>query len=738
MKISKLSKILAVVAIFAMVLSFASCKGKLTLESFTVDKSTVKTSYEIGEEIDFSGIKATVKYSDASLNKVYTYKELTIDYAADITATEGTKYVTVSFNDPHLNVKQETKVEIKVSAGGASTEPQILAGYEAPAFIASYNDANKDDDNKLAYGAAGFLGEFAKGGNTYAIGNENAFKFIPIISVLDGRVATELDKFYAEVAISIYKDNAYAKLDAVKGEGNIVEYFDGETLIATVDTYENLYSFTAAANGAKVKISVLPSATYYIYDSAEYSAIELEAKIVKAYNVYEAWQLAVIDDVNAAWNDIKTENGIVGLSVSGIVLHNDIEITADDVPASYFYTTTEEIKYTKNTNGVIEEKTIPVGTKYLVDSTNVYHRANASDFIIEGNYFNIDLSGFPVVPSPGVFGKNSGKDYGSDFSNATLFKFDSSRGANSEDRIANYAGTPANVSISNINITGNASRDNWVDSTESLASAGGLIMIKSSWYTNTTMDNVIGHSFFISYFTDSFATLTAKNVKCYDSYQNAGMVWGAATLKFEDSFLNGSGGPMVIATSEYEDGRHPTLTLTNTIAETHLSGQEIWFAATGANNMMDDIKALGYGLDSEHLKLGNFIDASGNMNLKGLLMANAYTADKIVTGVAAQGSMFFGNDGINRDLNDPIWQAIYTITQGAMAGGQIPPFFTVNDADGNIIAGLYYNGSTFVDLLTNKVIGTDASHANTIAAFKAADSITLTQGGMSVTFEFYH
>ena len=736
MKFSTLSKILAIVAVLAMMFSLAACQGTLALESFTVDRSTIKTSYEIGEEIDFSGIKATAKYSDASLNKVYTYGELTITYDENITATEGTKYVTVSFNDPHLNVKQETQVKIQVATGGADSNLLVLAGFETPVFITNFNDANATG-NKLEYGSAGFLGEFVKGGRKYVIGNENEFKFMPVVSVLDGRVVTELDRFYASVEISINRDGTYAALSTVDGENNIIEYFDGETLIATVNTYEGIYNFSAAAVGTEVKISVLPSAEYYIYDSEDFAAVELEAKIVKAYNVYEAWQLAVIDDVNDAWNNIESENGILGVTVSGIVLHNDIAITVDDVPASYFYTTETDIIYNKNTNGVLEEKVIPAGTKYLIDSTNVYHRANPSDFLIEGNYFSINLSGFPVVPSPGVFGSNSGRDYGADFSNATLFKFDSSRGSSDAEKANNYGGTPANVTINNISLIGNASRDNWVDSTESLASAGGLIMIKSSWYTKTTMDNVIGHSFFISYFSDAFATLTAKNVKCYDSYQNAGMVWGAATLIFEDSFLNGSGGPIVIATSEYADDRNPTLTLTNTIAETHLSGSELWFTATGANTFISQITAIGSLLEVNGF--GNFVDAKGNMNIMGLLMANAYKADDIVTGVDAKGYMFFDNNGINRDLSDPVWQAIYATTKGAMASGQIPPFLTVNGADGNIIGAIMYAGEyNLVDVFTQTTFTPGSAPAELTAIFQAAKSITLTQGGMSITFAFYH
>ena len=119
MKTSRtLVKLLSLALAFAMMFTLVSCDlfgGSLKLESFTVDRSTVKTSYYIGDQIDFSGIKAYAKYSDASLDKEYTASELTITYAKDITATEGQKEVKVSFQDPHLNVEQSTTVLISVT-----------------------------------------------------------------------------------------------------------------------------------------------------------------------------------------------------------------------------------------------------------------------------------------------------------------------------------------------------------------------------------------------------------------------------------------------------------------------------------------------------------------------------------------------------------------------------------------------------------------------------------------------
>ena len=67
-----------------------------------------------------------------------------------------------------------------------------------------------------------------------------------------------------------------------------------------------------------------------------------------------------------------------------------------------------------------------------------------------------------------------------------------------------------------------------------------------------------------------------------------------------------------------------------------------------------------------------------------------------------------------------------------LAGG---PFFTVTDASG-APQTIYFNGTTFVDLAGNQI--SLETHAALCQTFLAAESITLTQGGLSVVFEFYH
>ena len=747
MKMKKFLKLIALVATVAMVLSFAACslfQTKLELKSFTVDRSSVKTNYLIGEEIDFSGIKATAKYSDENLNKVYTYSELTITYDEDITATEGDKEVTVSFMDPHLNVVQTAKVTVKVTAE-LIEEPEfaIAVQFERPESLNQFNGANVIDPN-LTYKDASFAGQFAVGEKTYIIGNENAFRFNPQFSVLgDDDIVKKLENFFSVVELFVEKEDEYVALTATAGEGNLVSYYDGETLIATVDTYKGLYTFAAGTEGLSVKISVLPSEEYYLFES--FNPVVLEAEIVKAYNIYEAWELAVIDndntddrEGNADWNDtrvweaFKTEKGIANVTVSGIVLHCDLHLTENDVPEEFFLITTQDVVYTNGVTG--ETKTIPAGTKYLRDWSDIYRRIlnPAETFVMEGNFFSISLDDFPIIASPAVFGlEGNSDDYGADFSNADFVKF--------INTIEVAAENNAQVAINNLNIIGNAARDNWVDADGALVSAGGLIFLKSTGYVTVDFDNIIGNSFFITYFADDHSYMNAINVKCYDSYQNAIYMWGEAKATFTDSYFVGAGGPMAIISSPDIRGGYvsPILIVTNTVFDSHLSGEEIWFNAIGGTTIVGQIKALSDGLKGAGM--GTFVDDSGKMNIQALLMPEGSNASQVVTGIGAQGILSIDGAGMNRvqGADNVHWMTILQISQyAAQTTGQMPPFLTVYDEAGTPYT-IFFNGQTFVDL-QQRPLGTDASHMQLVAAFQAADKITLSMGGMSVVLEFYH
>ena len=737
----KTLRLIALIATLAMILVFAACaffnqKGSLKLESFIIDRSSIKTSYSVGEAVDLSGIKAVAKYSDETLNKTYTFGELTISDTKDITATAGTKEITVSFQDPHLGVEQKATVLITVT-DGVNIEPEdelfVAVQFEKPEALNSFDGAN-NVNTALGPEDSGFAGQFATGGKTYIIGNENAFRFTPAFSVLgEDDVIKALENFHSVVEIAIEKNGVYVTLTAKAGEGTQVSYYDGETRIATVDTYKGIYNFSTDAEGLKVKISVLPSKAHYIFET--FNPVVLEAKIIRAYNVYEAWELAVIDNYNAAWTEFKIAHGIANVTVSGIVLHNDIKVSAEDVPESFFFVSEKDVVYKNSVTG--ETVTIPKGTKFLKDEIFIYERFGLDDFAIEGNLFTIDTGAFPLIASSEVFGVDAGKDYGDDFSNVALFRFSSVDWKTvTKDTIPTKV---SNVTIKNLSLIGNAARNNMVTATTGqLVSAGGLIFCKASNYTNVFMDNIIGNSYFITYFVDYGANMTVTNAKCYNSYQNAAFVWSNCKFNMTDSYVDGCGGPAIMAQSVLKyDWWNPSVTVTGGNLQTSLVGDEVWFKAVHADNIIDDIKALSKAL--EMAQLGHFVK-DNKLNIMAALMADGDNADQIIKGIQAQGKIFVDGEGIDRNITDENrhWTTIKNISEYAMSqpGGMLPPFFTVYDESNNPHT-IYYTGLTeapFVDLAGNAL----GSNQAIIEAFMQAETITLTQGGLSVVFEFYH
>lgn len=903
------AKILSLMLVVSAIFVLASCNfgGALKMTAFTVDRSSVKTVYYIGEEIDFSGIRASVQYSDKTLNVEYTAKDLTVTYDPDITATAGTKSVTVSFMDPHLNVKQEAKVQITVkedpnaikhasyavdfsgmkttyfvgealdftgvkiiekftnggtdveitdltsiaydyasdltATAGTKTVTVTFGGESAgvitvtvkkqdnagddivnttiggtynttyrvgesvdfsnltvtlayqsgdtltlsqndltfsavdtstpgeKTIIISFNDPkdtevshslpliitvvkakptitqfeNSSDlsafysDNQSAgkteYGKPGFSGEFLKGGVLYVIGDDNAFYLNPAFSTMDDLGAiTSSKEFYSLVTVSMWKDGAYVELDARRGaNASTYDYFDGNEKIVTVNTYEGEYLFYKPLE--KVKISVLPDAEFY-QGVEDLAPVVLEAKVIDAYNVYSAKELSLIhntDDYKNEWETFRQANGLSMIDVNalaGIVLHKDIHISKSDVPAELFYITDNAITYH---NSVTQElHTVPAGTAYLKDDVQIYRRVGAGDFVIEGNLFNLDVKNFPLVASPAVFGSNAGKDYGSDYSNSALFLFEWSA---SEYYVTSAPAEVPDITISNVGFVGNAARDNWVDANDGLVTAGGLILYKSARWANTTFNNCIKNSFFISYMSEFGATFTINDSKCYDSYQNAAFVFAHATLTINDSFINGTGGPVIIAQSDQypqNSGTYysPITNVNNTKTDTALTGREVWFVSTGATTLISGITALSDGLQA-YYQFPASLTKDGKLNIIAALMPNADSAEELADGMI-EGTVLIDGKGTERWLTNPDWLAIL-MSSYFQAGKYCLSTTDSNGVTHTIVADTS-TGLDLYDLAGNRILpGSEA-----FAPFASANQIVLHYGGLSVIFELYH
>ena len=907
-----LKKIISVILVMSMlVISLASCKGKLKIEDFTVLRSSIKTDYYVGDKIDFSGIRVEVKYSDEELNTVLTIDNVTLQYPQDITATPGEKTVTVKFHDEHTDSDYSASVKInvmenpnapkhqsyvadasemkteyavgetidftglkiveKLTNGGAdvvitdlskvtyeydantiTSEPGIdvihvlydgedagfitvniasddiamvitgmeIAGLTQTTYMVgepvnfdgvyvnvSYHDIVKpasnltfstvdtstageknvvvsfrdpmnnckatlvfkitviaekayvtrfekpaslvqfDYNNKAAgtseHGAVDFAGQFYEGA-TYLIGDDNAFRLVPLFATKSQGITNRPTAFYTNVSIALNGNNLTAVPDPTAP--TIVKYYNGESLIVTVDTYYGSYDFTEVAVDSMVTISVLPSEEHY--QLGNINPITLEAKVIDAYNVYEAWQLAVIeknesmvdregdtDERRTEWDSFKAAHGITNIHPAAIVFQNDVHLTADDVPSVFFHVSTKDVVYTNKTTG--ETRVAKAGTRYLEDATYIYYRNGSDDFQIQGNLFTLDLQGFPLVASPAVFDPSLDWDYGSDFSNAALFVFDTTADKYEYDEPTDKAINR----IENLHIVGNAGRNSFTDALDGLPSGGGLIFCKARHFSDCTFNNIIGSSFFITYFPDSEATVTINHVKCYDSYQNAMFMWGSAKVTMSNSVLQGAGGPLIVCLSDKDDDsdeniHNPDLVATDVIAINQVTGEELWFSAVNATTIVGSIKALGDGMSSAGM--GNFVDSDGFMNVLGMIMNEGYDAQEMLLGIQAQGGLWINGQGLDRWNDSPYWAGVLKPNLIAPDGVTAIPFFTAYGEDGTPYT-ILFNGSTFmaIDLAQGGMVPLENSPA-TYMAFVNADHVVLTYGGLSALLEFYH
>ena len=734
---------------------------KNAIASVTVG-GTYKSIYEENEAADFGGITVTVTYLDGSVVTL-TYSDLTL---GTLDSSKG-GYHDVSFSFADAKNDGETysgtfRVEVKVKS--------TVTGIEKPGSITAFESDNKKAGT-LSYGADGFSGQFANKVDIYRIGDDNAFIFIPTVTVNEDGRDKDLDYFYADVELYVWVDGAYQKLDKISVNRTTYVYSLGEVTYATVDTYYGEYKFELPID--KVKIEVKPSSVDY-KNTESFNPVVLEAKVVDGYNVHYAWQLAVIDNAGRVtdnddyywdWIEFKNKKGLTGINPNAVIIHDDLKITADAVPSEIFTYTTKEITYTKTVNGEPVEIVVPVGTPYLRDLTFIYDHIG-TDLTIHGNMFTIGLQEFPYVPSPSVFGDGV-NDYGKDYSNAVLFRFSTLTvsGSNYNDEFVrdDNGSNSCDVVFSNVSFIGNAARDNMVvKGTSELASAGGLLFVRADRQAYFTANNVINNSFFLSYLADFGGHMTLNDVKCYDSYQNAAFATRHSTLTVNDSYFSGTGGPVIITQSELHDKDkndnvnaiyyNPQTVINNSILDTHLVGDELWFQVVNATSLIGNIKAIGGAVDglvqtgSGGKAHANIVDGEGKMNIKGVLMPSGSNTDILKTpeGVQISGLFYIDGTGINR-YYDPTDMTTFnmewaTILQSAafQAGA---PYLTV--FSGGTAYTVYFvqtseDSGYFCDINGHIIDGTLESDFAIFGAFAAADEIVLHQGGLSVIFDLYH
>ena len=494
----------------------------------------------------------------------------------------------------------------------------VIQGWEAPKSMASRNDTKFNIKSK-----------------TYVVGNDNDFVFKPNITATYSKTQPTLVKETINeyrTASKIYKcdDEACATSTLLEGE-NLSNY------VEDIGEYTFSYKFSQAAEGNVYKIEIRP---YWQQDDFVQSIV---VKVVDGYNVTNAKELGVMTNYHdshdgkqyeyvEAWKTFLGNNGITKTTSNGIILHDNITITIDDLPSIFF------------------DK---VGTTtYLDDYVIPYtHQLEANEtFGLYGNYFTIDASEMPLI--------NTVKADGN-VSHTALFKFRLNE-INCAQSTCNYSDT-TNASMVDVNIRGNNpkfydgegnERDAETDS-EKNAGYGGLIMEKPQ-YLNMTIDNSIVEDFFINLYADNdtrnSGKLTIKNSIATNAFQNILFSYGGMPIDIIDSTLEKCGGPAIIAQHLHPDssddmGMPPVINITNSKVESYVTGSENWF--TAFKDKVAGIIALNTGIFSN---FNSFIREDGKMNIVGVFMSQGYTITDLSN--KSQGKLTIDNKIVTNKMDD--------------------------------------------------------------------------------------
>lgn len=607
--------------------------GHQMIEGTTLSREVEVQDYVINYSVE--GIQNVYKKSDIiDMDSCY----LAPQYASGATASR-LSYIKsgLTFNyNASETVLELGDYTLEVYYGGKTytktisiVEEYEIAIFEAPQSVTDYK-SNSQREN--TYEQTGTESSTVKGftelGNIYQVGDDNAFKFEPIVKVKVGDAKYE----------SLYEYSLTAQVFILDPETqNYSEALSGQELESYVDFNgeEHTFIFTSKATNNQFKILVGLEG----YDSV--TPIEFEFKVVDGFNVYTAAELSVFDNSNVTtafsgtkigtkWNEFKTNNGISNdIRTNAIILHNNINITKDDIPDCHFFKSNEvsasDIDYDRVVGSLKDSYgTDPNGRLHL---QYIYYRTVASgeEFRFEGNYFQINIEDLPLIVRQ-ANGTDSGKvSQSSDDAITThtaLFGFaGATQNATSivaEVSDANYV--PGNVYIENVDMYGNAKK------TEDTVKSGGVIAYKSA-YLNFNAYNNLTQACYIAYFTngldrtnstlseeDKFDTdgtlktnmqVRLNKVNAYDSYNCLIYLWGTSKVYIDSSRFIGAGGPVMICDHVDDDEEHGGYTTNvyldynlnegdkESVLESWVAGTEGWFAAyKGAGAAAQQLKAL--------------------------------------------------------------------------------------------------------------------------------------------------
>lgn len=558
--------------------------------------------YEVGDTIDYNSVKLVITYEDGGTDtKTVAQAKATIIERADLSVAGAT----------HFTVKlggATVKVDLTVKERRIEVE-----SYEMPAFWTQYLSRSTTATGDAA---------FKKQSVAYEVGNVNKFTVEPRITAFDDNddliTISSGVRTVPTVEVSDTAEGAYTALS-------------GDALTSFVAIEGNSYKFSAAAAGKYVKLNIAIDKDAYVVGQSLVDNYTLSFKVVDGgYNVYDQAGMAVMTDLIKPefWADIlgvTVDNGayVAGENpltldaddrplytyignVDWMILHGNITVTADKLPAKYFrsasdadYNTAKSsldgAQYKENMLAQLEgslNEGDGQGNPFITAKRELWSsngnnglyatsRANVS-----GNYNSIVIDGKTETGKrkiKTVVNKNMANP-NMMISQWYLFKM-------FEDEA--YSSTPSKTfTVKNIALKGTSGR------TENARGVQGPAMINS--FSNALeVENVVADSFYMNFAHDNFKSgvkfdnsITIEDCKINDTYNTMALSW-RGNINVINSSLKNPGGPLFILDDgvgddydETTDNRaYPTLTYDeNSELEAFANGTESWYTSLGSDS----------------------------------------------------------------------------------------------------------------------------------------------------------
>ena len=524
---------------------------------------------------------------------------------------------------------QNSNTSEESSSGSSGEKTYYLAGVNQNANYAKYLSniaipSERDDGFKVRT-------------NPFRVGDDNPFKFKPILTVvdddLDPAAESNWDKPF-DIKVEVKQGGSYANAE--------------ESLFEIIDNKECVIQFKSGAVGKAFKLTVAPTGVAEA-SLANFTQV-LEVEVVDGYNVYEAKELGYIDCRSSkiseeemaldAWTNFKVAKGMnASLKPNNLILQHDVMITLEDVPSQVLYGSSEHGANYANT---------------MRDWCPIYRFQEDRAMTIYGNYFQLDFSKLPLI---------------------TYYPSDASH-VNSHSMLIDLA--RGDFTFADINVTGNAK---YATEDGEDKYAGGLMFAKARRYANSlSCNNIIARDSFITFMGEDTETekgyvdFLIEDSKFSNNYNSFLYNWSGKMIANRSDFVK-CGGPIIIQdhtevdsgnpheSADYTEvyGKTSYTEFNNCKLENYVAGSEAWFVQFGVTGLVGQIKemsdlyyanGLSYIVDSRnHEPMLSTSASASNPSVFNFVAINKSGETEGATYAPVCGEVKITNDEVVEDFN---------------------------------------------------------------------------------------